>query len=59
MLKTTVKEYAYKKNISKTQASRILNKIVKKKTTVKEINTSKFNVYENYKICDYSIMVCF
>tara|TARA_R110000764_G_scaffold164616_1_gene251647 strand:+ start:341 stop:523 length:183 start_codon:yes stop_codon:yes gene_type:complete len=55
MLKTTVKEYAYKKNISKTEASRILNRIVKKKTTVKEMQPSRFNCYggKNAKVTTY------
>jgi hypothetical protein len=48
-IKTTVKDYAILKNISKTEASRILNRIVKKKITVKEMQTRVFNSYEGSK----------
>ena len=48
MIKTTVAEYASKNQISRTQSSKYLNSVVKKKQTVREMKKG-FNSFSGSK----------
>ena len=48
MIKTTVAEYASKNQISRTQSSKYLNSVVKKKQTIKKMKGG-FNSFSGFK----------